>query len=141
MKKKTYFLSLVEIIVVIILITTISSSISISTYKYLQTGKAFKTRQNAMQIESSLELQVERSAPLSLSLGSEDYQRINNWKELVSRTPFFEAKPSSFKDGWGNDFQVSFSENKQKFKITTEKYEQYKKKYGSLDLNEEDEEI
>ncbi|MCH1429974.1 MAG: hypothetical protein L7U87_04355 [Chlamydiales bacterium] len=136
MKKNVLFLSLVEIIVAVILLTTISSTISISVYKYLQTGKAFKTEHNITQIKNALQMQFSRNESMNLSSGPEGYQVVNNWKALVDKTPLFNTKASQLKDGWGNELEVLFSEEQEDFKVLSKRYEQYKKKHGSLSHDE-----
>lgn len=138
-KRRHFFLSLVETLVVIILMATLSTTIGISVYKYLETGKAFTTIHNSQQVKNALEFQLDQDQPLIFSSQSGSYKEVENWKVLIRHSPFISKSNLTFKDGWKQPFKVFFNEETREFKIESESLKKYEKKYGSLVQNQEDE--
>lgn len=121
--KKRRFITLVEMMIVMFLIAMITGVIAYNYTGSLEEGKAFKTKNGIEKINTVLDLH--------LATHPEDREHISTqWQDIVKQSQLVKNAKELMKDGWGGDYQVSVEETG--IKVTSEKYDQYKNKKGSL---------
>jgi type II secretory pathway pseudopilin PulG len=97
-KKNKRSITLIEMIVVMILIATISGAIAYNYKKSLNEGKAFKTEAAMSRIQNAIELEILKDPSKAHNIES-------TWQKLIKDSPLI-SDTSYFKDGWGVEFQV-----------------------------------
>lgn len=95
-KMQKRFMTLIEIMIVMFLITIITGLITYKVKDSIDYGKAFKTHQNIVQIKQILKLELLRSSPEKIQ---------NEWQNIVKRSPLGGNYESLIQDGWKVPFQ------------------------------------
>ncbi len=110
MKKRRY-LTLIEIMIVIVLIGLIGSVVAYNMRGSLDQGKVFKTEQGGSQIYNILMLEVAKGAPI------EEVAR--DWKDFVQRSPLAKNPDKLVRDGWGKEYEVILSSDHDDLIVTS----------------------
>ena len=98
-KKKKRSITLIEMIVVMVLIATISGAIAYNYKKSLNEGKAFKSKEAMGRIKNALELEILRDANKLNNISTE-------WKTHLKDCALVPNNGVFCQDGWGVDFKV-----------------------------------
>jgi type II secretory pathway pseudopilin PulG len=121
------YLTLIEIMIVIVLIGLIGSVVAYNMRGSLEEGKIFKTKQGGAQIYNILNLEVARGQELS--------DAISHWKEVVSESSLAKNGKELCKDGWGEEYQVT--EQNGDIIVTSRRYTNHlRKKHPELSEEE-----
>jgi type II secretory pathway pseudopilin PulG len=99
--KKRRFMTLIEILVVMILIGMISAAVLVNVQGGLEKGKEFKNQQKTHQIQQILMLE-------SLEQGISLEEVVESWKDVIGKSYQFkkEDETKRFLDMWGKELQV-----------------------------------
>jgi len=93
------YITLIEIMIVMVLIAMITAVIAINYQGSLDEGRAFQTKASIEKIETILTLAAaESSANLE--------EVAQNWKEKVRRSPLVKDANKIIFDGWGEEYEV-----------------------------------
>ncbi|MGE3953589.1 MAG: type II secretion system protein [Parachlamydiales bacterium] len=128
MKGKRY-LTLIEIMIVIVLIGLIGGVVAYNVSGSLEEGKAFKTKQGASQLGSALMLQV--------ATGEARVEELpTTWQERIEKSSLVNKKGKDLMtDGWGGAYSVTVREGE--LEITSERYTRwYAKKHPNYEESE-----
>ena len=116
MKIRKRFVTLIEIMIVIFLISLIGGVIGYNMKGSLEKGRAFKTEQAMNQIDDILQLEAAK--------GELTHCQIAAQAQTVLENSGLVKNPEEFvKDGWGKKFSIKA--NGEDFEIVSEKYQQY----------------
>jgi len=120
MKRKKRAFTLLEIMIVIFLITLITGTIGYNMKGTLDRGRAFRTEQAKVQLHDLLLICLEEGekpeeVAKNPSLYLKKYNLAKNSEKIVQ-------------DGWGVDFTINYSQNKNDFNISSQAWNKYKKK-------------
>lgn len=132
MRKKRY-ITLLEIMIVILLIGIITSVVGYNVKGSLDKGKIFKTEQAQMQIKDLLLLEIANGANID--------EVVKNPKRYLIDSGLPKDVSELLKDGWGTPFEIKASKNKSDIVVTSKnllKYDKKKHKKESEDVDEED---
>ncbi len=103
-KRKKRAVTLIEMIVVMLLIATITGALAYNYNASLAEGKAFKTREGISRIKTILALALAENSELNPSeLGS-------HWQDYVTSSPLAGKADDLLKDGWGKPYEVTFED-------------------------------
>lgn len=117
-KKKKRSLTLIEMIVVMVLIATISGAIAYNYKQSLNEGKAFKSREMKARIQEAINLEIMQHP--------EKFQGIKeNWKTVLKHSPFI-TENSKLQGGWGEEFDVDPADS-QSVVVTSKRLDEYEK--------------
>lgn len=114
------FITLIEIMIVMILIALIGGVLAVNFRGSLEEGKIFKTKRGIEKLEAILNLAVAKDPELEDRIKEKDV-----WQSLVRKSPLVQNPKDLIKDGWGKDYDVDVVEGR--IKVTSEGYEEYKK--------------
>ncbi len=120
-KRKKRAITLIEMIIVMILIATITGAIAYNYRGSLNEGKAFKTKEGMSRIETILAIYfAENSDEL------QKYQQ-GDWKKIIQMSPLIKNPDEYIKDGWGKqyDVQVSNDSGNAEIKVHSDEYTKY----------------
>jgi general secretion pathway protein G len=123
---KKRFITLIEIMIVMILIALITGVIAYNFRGSLDEGKAFKTKAAIERIEQILNLSVSENPNLQDSITSP-----GTWQEIIRRSPLVNNPDALLKDGWGGDYQVSIDDNGA-IRVTSQRYNEYVSTHQTL---------
>jgi len=126
---KKRFITLIEIIIVMFFITIITGVIAYNIKGALDEGKAFKTLESMKQIDTILNMELSND-----SIVAEDIDN-GNYIEILKRHPLIKNWKSISKDGWGEAFVISYSEEDEGIVIESNKYNKYTENNPSLFKN------
>lgn len=102
-KKKRRYITLIEIMIVIVLIGLISGALAFNMRGSLDKGKAFQTEQRQQRIEEILSIaEAEGISPSDIE---------KTWQKIVQKSPLADGDNTT-KDGWGNEFTIAFTDGK-----------------------------
>jgi len=127
-KKKTF--TLLEIIIVIFLITLITGAIGYNMKGALDKGKKFRTEQAIEQLQDLF--------LMCLADGESPEKIVKSPREVLDRLRLAKNSEQILKDGWGKSFDIEYNKRKGEFKITSRSLDNYLKKKGSFQDEEED---
>ncbi len=126
MSKRRFALTLIEMIIVMILIATITGAIAVNYQKSLDKGRLFAT-----------ERRIERLRAIAYIYFAEHPDRVGselNWEEIINDTGLGSGKADDLlKDDWGNKFDISIQDHKDgtfDIDISSERVRNEKKKRG-----------
>lgn len=100
MKKKRRFVTLIEMMIVMFIISMIIGILGYNYRGFLEKGKAFKTKAGLEKLEDWLSLYVAEN-PSKLS----DIE--NEWKDVVKESPIVKNPNDLLYDGWGEPYEVT----------------------------------
>ena len=131
--KKKRALTLLEVMIVIFLITLITGVIGYNMKGSLDKGKAFRTEQAMYQLHDMLLLALSEGKKMDEILA----QPLVVLKDLgIARDP-----AGLLKDGWNEPFEIKANSAKSDFKITSKRFDSYKKKKSGQATVTEDENL
>jgi general secretion pathway protein G len=126
MKGRRFALTLIEMIIVMLLIATITGAIAVNYQRSLDKGKLFATERRAERLRS-----------IAYIYFAEHPERIGgelNWEEIINETGLGAGKASDLlQDDWGNKFDISIQDHKDgtfDIDISSERLRNEKKKRG-----------
>ena len=93
------FITLIEIMIVMILIAMITAVIAINYQGSLDEGRAFQTRTGIDKIETILTLKL-ANEPTAI----DDIEQ--NWQTYVKQSPLVKDPDKMVRDGWGDLYSV-----------------------------------
>lgn len=111
--------TLIEIMVVMFLIALITGVVAYNYRGTLEEGKAFKTQQGIERLDSILSLVLADNPSADMSG--------NNWQRHIESSPLVKNPDALIRDGWGEDFQVTVSEDN-RIIINSNKYNNYRQR-------------
>jgi prepilin-type N-terminal cleavage/methylation domain-containing protein len=116
--------TLIEMIVVMILIATITGAVTLNYRKSLNEGRAFRTKEGIDRIETMLSLYFAEHPDANKNVS--EYSELLN---IAANSPLVKNAKDFLQDGWGSNYDISCKENGSDFEIlvVSPKYEQYKK--------------
>ncbi|MGR3952144.1 MAG: type II secretion system protein [Chlamydia sp.] len=123
--RNRFSITLIEMIVVMILIATITGALAVNYRESLNEGKAFKTREGIARIEAIITIFIAESAPQDLSNIS--------WNDVIRNSPLIKDPDAFLRDGWGKPYEINVSADNSgdtKISIHSAEYEKYKLKKG-----------
>ncbi|MCE5294235.1 MAG: type II secretion system GspH family protein [Chlamydiales bacterium] len=103
-KRKKRAVTLIEMIVVMLLIATITGALAYNYNASLNEGKAFKTREGISRIKTILALTLAENNELSPS------ELESSWKNYVEGSPLAGKSKDLLTDGWGKPYDVHLEE-------------------------------
>jgi len=113
-------LTLLEIIIVIFLITLITGAIGYSMKGTLDKGKVFRTEQAQEQLRDLF--------LMCLAEGEKGEDIIRDPAAVLTRYGLAKNPQKIIEDGWGKKFDISLTQAKNDFRISSESLRSYKKK-------------
>lgn len=119
--KKKRSITLIEMIVVMLLIATITGAIAYNYNESLNEGKAFKTREGIQRIKTILALQIAENPDCIRDIESQ-------WQSYVRSSPLVQNPENFLRDGWGKPYTVHLSnlqEDKPEIEVESESYKNY----------------
>lgn len=136
-KTRKRFMTLIEIIIVMFLITLIAGAIAYKVKDAMDYGKAFKTHQGIQQIHEILHLATAKN-PNSIN-------KINReWDSYVARSPLVNNAKTLIVDGWGVKYEVEVRKDHQgkiTVSVISQAYEEYKREHDTLFDEDDDEDF
>lgn len=121
---KRRFVTLIEMMIVMFLIALITGVIAYNYRGSLDEGKAFKTKAGIEKLETILNLEAAKRPELLKST--------EQWQNIIKSSPLVHNPDSLTKDGWGETYEVGFDTNTEGIKVTSRKYEEYKKSHRTM---------
>lgn len=125
-KKKRRFMTLIEIMIVMFLISIIAGMVTYKVKGSIDYGKAFKTHQKIVQMKQILEL-------AAIQKGIEHVQVDANIKKILNRSLLSSKKDELLTDGWNEKWESikvtvdSRNSNKINVNIVSKKFTEYLK--------------
>lgn len=101
MKKTKRFLTLIELMIVILLIGLIGGAIAYNMSGSLSSGKKFTTEQYVKQIQNALEFYMSENGVTGAAVAAD-------WQNILTQVPFVKDATKIQKDAWGEDFTVTY---------------------------------
>lgn len=120
-KRKKRAITLIEMIIVMILIATITGAIAYNYRESLNEGKAFKTKEAMSRIETILAIYFAEN-PEEL----QKYQQ-GDWKAIIRMSPLVKNPNDYINDGWGKPYEVIVSNDSgnAEIKVNSDEYNKY----------------
>lgn len=123
------FVTLIEMIIVMVLIGIILGVVAYNYSGTLDEGRAFKTRTAKEKLETILNLYVSENP------GDQNFIS-SGWEKIVKDSPLVQNPDSLIKDGWGTKFEVEV-DSSGTIKIHSKKFEEYIKSHPTSMFKEE----
>lgn len=123
--------TLIEMMIVMFLIAMIIGALAYNYQGTLEEGKAFKTKTAKEKLSTILTIVISNDPS-----AADDFD--SNWKIYVKNSPLVQNPNDIIKDGWGNEFDVSYQEGK--VIIKSSRYDEYIKKNPSSAFKEQPQE-
>jgi len=127
-KKKRRSVTLVEMIIVMILIATITGALAYNYRGTLEKGKAFKTEQTIKKIETILIIHFTEHPEDRAKLSDE-----SSIRQIIRRSPIapnLKSGEDPLLDGWGNKMSISEETDADEdfsIKVTSSALDKYKR--------------
>ena len=103
-KRKKRAVTLIEMIVVMLLIATITGALAYNYNASLAEGKAFKTKEGISRIKTILALSLAEDPELTPN------ELEHKWTGFVQKSPLAGKSADLLKDGWGKPYDVHVEE-------------------------------
>jgi len=123
--------TLIEMMIVMFLIAMIIGVVAYNYQGTLEEGKAFKTKTAKEKLSTVLTIAISNNPGIT-----EDLER--DWKDVVKRSPLVQNPNDLVKDGWGEEFDVSYENGK--VIVRSPRYEEYLKQNPTSAFKEEPQE-
>lgn len=120
-KLRKRFITLVEIMIVMILIALITGVLAVNFRGSLDEGKVFKTEAGMKKLEAILNLAVAKDPKLIDSISDPDV-----WQAQVKKSALVQNSSDLIKDGWGEEYKVEIEDGQ--IKISSKGLEDYQKR-------------
>lgn len=114
------FVTLIEMIIVMVLIGLILGVVAYNYSGTLDEGRAFKTKTAIEKLETILNLYVAEH-PDAISTISTD------WQAIVISSPLVQNPASLTTDGWGNTYHVEYKDGE--VVVTSQRFDDYVKSH------------
>jgi general secretion pathway protein G len=128
-KNRRKFMTLIEIMIVMFLITIVASMVTYKVKDSIDYGKAFKTHQTIAQLKQVFELSAIKN-------GTPYATNSENRNKIIERSMLSGKLDKLLKDGWGDPWKnIEVTEdkaNKISVKITSEKFDAYIKNHDTI---------
>jgi type II secretory pathway pseudopilin PulG len=103
-RRRKYAVTLIEMIIVMILIATITGALALNYQKSLDRGRTFATQQRIERLHAILTMYFSQH-PEQISINQ-------NWPEIIDNSGLGPPNPNDLlKDDWGNAITVNVSTN------------------------------
>lgn len=102
---KRRFLTLMEIMVVILLIMMITGVIAYNYSGSLEEGKVYKTKLGIEKVQNVLNLAVAKDPDLLDNISTD-------WKQVIAKSSLVQNPDALARDGWGNFYQVEVEDGR-----------------------------
>lgn len=112
------FVTLIEMMIVMFLIALITGVVAYNYRGTLDEGKAFKTKAGIEKIENIL----------TLALAEDSTLDVDDWKEIIKKSPLVQNPDALIKDGWGDEYDVTRSAATGNITVRSQKLETYNNK-------------
>lgn len=124
-RKNRRAVTLIEMIVVMLLIATITGALAYNYNASLNEGKSFRTKEGIARIQTILSIAAAENPEM-------DTQQIaDKWKYFVTHSPMAGKGNELLKDGWGKEYEVEPPQDDSgDFKVVSQSYNTYKEKRG-----------
>ena len=120
MKKLKRSITLIEMIIVMILIATITGAVAYNYNQSLNKGRVFKAKETVSRVETILSTYHAES-------DKDGNQIANDWREIVKESPLAPKDIKNItKDPWGKDYRVNYID--EEFIVTSEGLNTYEAK-------------
>ncbi|NGX63323.1 MAG: hypothetical protein KR126chlam6_00731 [Candidatus Anoxychlamydiales bacterium] len=119
MRKKRY-MSLLEIMIVILLIGIITSVVGFNVKGSLEKGKVFKTEQAQNQIRDLLLLEVSEGTAMDVV--------VRDPETYLKKSGIIKNEKTFMTDGWNERFIIEATKNGSDIKVTSKRLENYNRK-------------
>ncbi|MFN4173637.1 MAG: hypothetical protein ACK4HV_00835 [Parachlamydiaceae bacterium] len=113
------YLTLMEIMVVILLIMMIMGVIAYNYSGSLDEGKAFKTKAAIEKVDNILNMEIAKDPSLMNDIESD-------WTNLIKRSKIVKNPDDLIYDGWGNKLEVEVEDDK--INVHSKKLDEYVRK-------------
>jgi type II secretory pathway pseudopilin PulG len=123
------YITLLEIMIVILLIGIITSVVGYNVKGSLEKGKVFKTEQAQRQIKDILLLEVAK--------GKDIEEITKNFQKYLEESGLVKDINQMSKDGWGEKFIVKPNRDRSDIEVISEKLKKYHKDHN-IAINEEE---
>jgi len=130
MRKKRY-ITLLEIMIVILLIGIITSVVGYNVKGSLEKGKIFKSRQAQKQIKDLLLLEV--------ASGTNIDEVVSNPEKYLAESGLPKDPKDLINDGWGDRFQIKATRDKTDIEVTSKKMQKYDKDHKTITTKTDEE--
>lgn len=118
MIQKKRYLTLIEVMIVMFIITSIVGVLAYNYQGSLEEGKAFKTRAAIEKVTTIITLKMAEDG---------DFDPTSDWESAINLSPLVQSKEALKKDGWGEPFQVQINGDGE-ITVSSSKYDQYRNK-------------
>lgn len=118
---KRRYITLIEIMIVMILIALITGVLAVNFRGSLEEGKIFKTKAGIEKLEAILNLAVAKDPDLIDRVREKEV-----WQSVVRKSPLTKNAKDVMKDGWGRDYEVEV-DSEGHIKVTSPGLEDYRK--------------
>ncbi|MGK5594430.1 MAG: type II secretion system protein [Parachlamydiaceae bacterium] len=115
------FITLVEIMIVMILIALITGVLAVNFRGSLEEGKVFKTKAGIDKLEAVLNLEAAKNPGLMDNITDRDV-----WQKVVRNSPLVQNPGDLIKDGWGQEYEVLL-ESDGRIKVSSRGLEKHEK--------------
>lgn len=123
-------ITLIEMIVVMILIATITGAVTLNYRKSLNEGKAFKTKEGLERVETMLSLYFAENPDANRNITDRP-----TLLSIAAQSPLVKNPEEFLKDGWGENYNIVCSQDENTSEaviiVSSRKYDQYKKEKES----------
>lgn len=119
-KLRRRFITLVEIMIVMILIALITGVLAVNFRGSLDEGKVFKSKAGIEKLKAVLNLEIAKDPAISDKINDP-----NVWQEIVRKSPLVQNPSDLIKDGWGEQYNVENDDGQ--IKVTSPGLERYEK--------------
>lgn len=111
-KAKKRYVTLIEIMIVILLIGLIGGVLAYNFKGSLDQGRMFKTTEGMRQIHNILLYEVATGKSI------DEYKDKKNWQDAIMSSPLAGRPKELLKDGWGEEYEVEVEDDKIYIKST-----------------------
>lgn len=119
------FVTLIEMIIVMVLIGLILGIVAYNYTGSLEEGKAFKTKTGIEKLQNILNLMIAEDSDNEARVSSE-------WETMIKQSPLVSNPEALTKDGWGEKYTVRVDEEG-RVVVTSQKYQEYQRSHpGSM---------
>jgi general secretion pathway protein G len=127
---KKRFITLLEIMIVILLIGIITSVVGYNVKGSLEKGKIFKTEQAQRQIKDVLLLEVAR--------GTDIDEVVKNHKKYLEDSGLLKDVSGMLKDGWGGEYIIKVSRDRSNIDVSSANLNKYYKAHNKTPQETQD---
>ncbi len=123
-KKKRFSITLIEMIVVMILIATITGALAYNYRESLNEGKAFKTKEGISRIEAIINIYLAEHPDTTNGV---------DWRSVIAGSSLVKDPDTFLLDGWGKPYDIKVEQDQNgdtRINVQSQEYDRYKKNRG-----------